>query len=96
MGDATLSFMGDGVDPVGERHFEKYFFVEKGERLSPDDPTGIIIGQGLAANLGRVGDNLVLMTATAKGGMNGHDVHVRGIFFTSERATMMVRSSCRS
>ena len=87
LGDSTLSFMGDGVDPVGERHFEKYFFVEKGERLSPDDPTGIVIGQGLAANLGaKVGDKLVLMTSTAKGGMNASDVHIRGIFFTAEKS----------
>lgn len=87
LGDATLSFMGDGVDPVAEKAFEKYFFVEKGERLSADDPTGIVIGQGLADNLGaKVGDKLVLMVTTAKGGMNGHDVHIRGIFFTSEKA----------
>ena len=87
LGDSTLSFMGDGVDPVAEREFEKYFFVEKGERLSPNDPTGIVIGQGLADNLGaKVGDKLVLTVTTAKGGMNGHDVHIRGIFFTSEKA----------
>ncbi len=87
LGDATLSFMGDGVDPVGEAHFAKYFFVEQGDRLSADDPTGIVIGQGLATNLGaKVGDTLVLMTTTAKGGMNAHDVHIRGIFFTSEKS----------
>ena len=50
--DASLSFMGDGVDPAGERDFEKYFFIEKGERLEPpkpDDPDAkhIIIGKGL-------------------------------------------------
>lgn len=87
LGDSTLSFMGDGVDPVAEREFEKYFFVEKGERLSPDDPTGIVIGQGLADNLGaKVGDKLVLTVTTAKGGLNAHDVHIRGIFFTAEKA----------
>ena len=87
LGDSTLSFMADGVDPVAEQEFAKYFFVEQGERLAADDPTGIIIGQGLAANLGaKVGDNLVLTVTTARGGLNAHDVHIRGIFFTSEKA----------
>ena len=87
LGDATLSFAGDGVDPKGEEQFAEYFYIEKGERLSSDDPTGIVIGQGLASNLGaKVGDRLVLMTSTAKGGMNAHDVHIRGIFFTAEKS----------
>ena len=87
LGDSTLSFMADGVDPVAEQEFAKYFFVEQGERLAADDPTGIVIGQGLAANLGaKVGDNLVLTVTTARGGLNAHDVHIRGIFFTSEKA----------
>ena len=87
LGEATLSFMGDGVDPVGEAHFSKYFLIDKGERLSVDDPTGIIIGQGLAANLGaKVGDKLVVLTKTVRGGLNAHDVHIRGVFYTANKA----------
>lgn len=29
LGDSTLSFMGDGVDPVAEREFEKYFLSRR-------------------------------------------------------------------
>lgn len=87
LGDSTLSFMGHGVDPVAEMEFSKYFFVDDGERLSVSDPTGIVIGQGLAESIGaKVGDKLVLTVTTAKGSLNAHDVHIRGIFYTSEKA----------
>ncbi len=85
-GDATLSFVGDGVDPAAEKEFADYVFVEDGERLDDADPTGVIVGQGLATNLGvKTGDRIVLMVSTAKGGLGATDAHIRGIFFTAEK-----------
>ncbi|MBL8449896.1 MAG: ABC transporter permease [Dechloromonas sp.] len=87
MGDSTVSFIGDGVDPEGEKDLSTSIRIARGENLSADDPRGIIMGAGLAANIGvKVGDKLVLMTSTAKGGMNASDVTVRGIFISTAKA----------
>lgn len=81
--DATLTFIGDGVDPAGDAKVSRDITILSGEPLSADDPTGIIVGQGLAANLGvKAGDKMVLMSTTAKGGLGASDVRVRGIFST--------------
>ncbi len=87
IGDSTVSFIGDGVDPVGEKELSTSIRIAKGENLSADDPRGIIMGAGLAANVGaKVGDKLVLMTSTAKGGLNASDVTIRGIFVSTAKA----------
>ena len=55
--------------------------------LSPDDPQGVIVGEGLARNLGiDVGDRIVLMSSTASGGINGVEVTVRGLFSTVSKS----------
>ncbi|HMV17585.1 MAG TPA: FtsX-like permease family protein [Rhodocyclaceae bacterium] len=82
-GDATLTFIGDGVDPAGDAKVSRDITILSGEPLSADDPNGIIVGQGLAANLGvKAGDKMVLMSTTAKGGLGASDVRVRAIFST--------------
>ncbi|WP_141352766.1 ABC transporter permease [Zoogloea ramigera] len=81
--DQTITFMGEGVDSEAEKQVSRDITLVAGEALSSSDPTGVLLGRGLAANLGvKVGDTLVLMTSTAKGGMNASDVHVRGLFST--------------
>jgi putative ABC transport system permease protein len=55
--------------------------------LSADDPNGIILGLGLAANLGiDVGDTVVLMANTATGSVNAVECRVRGFFATMSKA----------
>lgn len=81
--DSSVTFVGDGVDPVGDRRVNEYISIVEGEALSEADPDGIIIGRGLAANLGvKVGDRVVLLGTTAKGGFNMVEVRVRGTFQT--------------
>jgi putative ABC transport system permease protein len=61
--------MGEGVDSEAEKQVSRDITLVAGEALSSSDPTGVLLGRGLAANLGvKVGDTLVLMTSTAKGG----------------------------
>jgi putative ABC transport system permease protein len=60
--------MGEGVDSEAEKQVSRDITLVAGEALSSSDPTGVLLGRGLAANLGVVGDTLVLMTSTAKGG----------------------------
>jgi putative ABC transport system permease protein len=61
--------------------------IVQGEGLATAAPKGIIVGQGLAANLGvGVGDTVVLLANTATGGVNAVEVTVRGLFATITKA----------
>ncbi len=87
LGDETIPFIGEGVDPGSERFFDEAVTITAGRGLADNDALGIIVGQGLAANLGlSVGDDVVLTTGTASGGMNGTDAKVRGLFATITKA----------
>jgi putative ABC transport system permease protein len=80
-GEATLSFIGDGIDPEQQAAFGSSIRVVAGHNLLANDPKGVIIGIGLARNLGvDVGDQVVLLTSTASRGVNAVEVLIRGIF----------------
>jgi putative ABC transport system permease protein len=82
-GESTLSFIGDGVSPKEEAAFGNALLISAGNNLSADDPRAIIMGEGLARNLGvGVGDRVVLLANTASGGTNAVEVTVRGLFST--------------
>lgn len=86
-GDNTVSFLGEGVDPDAEADVSRQLHVSRGADLAAADPNGVILGTGLARNLGAaVGDHVVLLTTTASGGINAIEVTVRGLFFTSTKA----------
>src|SRR5262249_51749385 len=57
------------------------------EDLSGQDSTQIILGQGLASDLGvRLGQTVVLVANTGAGGVNAVEVRVKGIFATATKA----------
>jgi putative ABC transport system permease protein len=85
--ESTLSFIGDGEDPRGQAAFMKGLQITDGLNLSAVDPLGVIVGEGLARNLGiRVGDRVVLMSSTATKGINAVEVRVRGFFSTVSKS----------
>ena len=87
LGETTLSFIGEGADPAKERAFDRGVVITAGDALSADDPRGIVVGHGLAQNLGlKVGDKVVLLANTRSGGINATEVHVRGFFSTVTKA----------
>jgi putative ABC transport system permease protein len=58
-GDATLSFIGDGVSPKEEALFAQGVQIAEGQNLSASEPNAAIMGVGLARNLGvKVGDKV--------------------------------------
>jgi len=70
-GDVTLSFFAEAVDPERERNFGDVSIIVRGEDLSGAKPHGVIIGQGLAANLDvNVGDTIVLLANKSNGGVD--------------------------
>jgi putative ABC transport system permease protein len=82
-GEATLSFIGDGDDPRQQEVFGDALQISAGRNLSGDDPLGIIVGEGLARNLGiNVGDQVILLASTALRGTNAVEVTIRGLFST--------------
>lgn len=81
--EATLSFIGEGVDPAEQQFFGDALQISSGGHLSADKPNQIIIGEGLARNLGvKVGNTVVLLVNTATGGINAVEVTVSGLFTT--------------
>jgi putative ABC transport system permease protein len=85
--DASLSFLGQGVDPAREVDSEYAVIVESGAPLAADSANGVLLGQGLADNLGvKVGDTVVLLVNKRGGTLNGAEVKVRGIFTTQVKA----------
>ena len=86
-GEATIAFIGDGVSAQEEAAFGKGVQISAGKNLSADEPRAIIVGEGLARNLGvSVGDRVVLLANTATGGTNAVEVVVRGLFSTVTKA----------
>jgi putative ABC transport system permease protein len=86
-GDTTLSFIGEGVDPGQDAALSKAVTVSAGNPLAVDDPSGVVLGEGLASNLGiKPGDTVVLLATTSSGGTNAVEARVRGTFFTVTKA----------
>lgn len=87
LGDTTLSFLGEAMDPTREAELAAAVRIEEGAGLSAEHPRDIIMGRGLAANLGaKVGDTVVLLANTQKGGINAVETRVRGLFSTPVKA----------
>lgn len=86
-GDATISFVGSGVEPAREAVVSKSLPILAGRNLGDDEPDGIILGAGLAGNLGvPVGGRVVLLVNTEKGGVGAVEATVRGLFSTQVKA----------
>lgn len=82
-GDATLSFIGEGVDPHEQVYFGNALKISTGSNLSADHPDHLIMGEGLARNLGvKAGDRIVLLVNTATGGINAVEMTISGLFST--------------
>jgi putative ABC transport system permease protein len=87
LGESSVPFLGEGVDPAREAEISVDFRIAEGEDLTAADPSGIIVGRGLATVLGaRTGDTLTLLATTQSGGFNAVEGRIRGIFYTSNKA----------
>lgn len=85
-GENSLTFIGEGIDPEKDPA-SRHLLVLDGQLLSSQDAKGILLGAGLAANLGvKAGDAIVLLSTTASGGVNAVEGHVRGLVSTSMKA----------
>jgi len=86
-GEATQSFVGDGVDPAAETLLSSTMKILSGSNLDPAQPKSVILGEGLAASLGTsVGDSVVLLANTRTSAVNAVELKVQGIFSTVSKA----------
>ena len=86
LGDHTISFMGEGVMPETEARVSQGLTMLRGGRLVSAHKDQVILGEGLARNLGAdVDDRVVLMATKPNGGLNAIEVTVGGIFQTSSK-----------
>lgn len=82
-GEATLSFLGEGVKPDSEARVSLQLRIVAGEGLSAADAREVLLGKGLARGLGvEPGDSVVLLATTSSGGINAVELRVQGIFQT--------------
>lgn len=85
-GDLTIGFIAEGVDPEKDARLSEHLIITAGERMSSDDPKGMVLGGGLAANLDvSPGDEVVLLANTKGGGLNGFEGKVRGVFQSTSK-----------
>src|SRR5690606_31616813 len=60
--DTTISFIGEGVSPEAEAPLSWAITVMEGTDLRAGGPDSVVLGEGLAANLGaHAGDRVVLL-----------------------------------
>ena len=86
-GDETISFIGEGIDPAKEAPIARAITIVSGHDLSGEAAPEVLLGEGLAANLGaQAGDLVVLLVTTAEGGINAVELSVAGTFATITKA----------
>ena len=86
-GETTISFQGEGVVPEAEVDLSRDIVIRVGRQLASSAPTGIVLGNGLAANLGaEPGAKVVLVTTTGSGSISAVEADVVGVFQTAIKA----------
>lgn len=87
LGESTIAFIGEGIDPAREEKASGFVVVQEGRNLAGLDSREVIMGRGLAENLGaKVGQTVVLLSTPAKGAISAIEAKVVGIFVTSTKA----------
>lgn len=86
-GETTVAFLAEGVVPDKEVDLSKALQILRGHNLSGPAAKEVILGRGLARNLGvKPGDTVALLATTAGGGINAIEARVAGIFNTTNQA----------
>lgn len=85
--DETIAFIGEGIDPAKEAPITRAITIVTGRDLSGTDEKAVLMGEGLAKNLGAsAGDSIVLLANTASGNLNAIEVEIAGLFATAAKA----------
>ncbi len=86
-GETTVSFLAEGVVPEKEAELSEALHIINGNNLSSPNAGEVILGRGLARNLGvKPGDTVALLATASGGGINAIEVTVAGIFNSTNQA----------
>ncbi len=87
-GETTVAFLAEGIVPAKEAELSKGgLAIVKGDNLSGPNASEVILGRGLARNLGvDPGDTVALLTTASGGGINAIEAKVVGIFTSTNQA----------
>lgn len=86
-GETTVSFLAEGVVPEKEAELSEALHIINGNNLSSPNAGEVILGRGLARNLGvKPGDTVALLATASGGGINAIEVRVAGIFNSTNQA----------
>lgn len=84
--EATVAFIGEGVDPQRERQLSTSITILAGRDLASAEERATVLGEGLARSMKlQPGDTVVLLATAANGGASAVEVKVAGIFATTSR-----------
>ncbi|MBL8374153.1 FtsX-like permease family protein [Accumulibacter sp.] len=82
-GEATIAFIGEGVDPAREKHLSSGIAIVSGRDLASADEAATVLGEGLARSMGvQPGDVVILLATAANGSASAVEVKVAGTFAT--------------
>ena len=82
--DTSIAFIGDGIDPEREKPVSSSVTIVSGRDLVTANESAVILGEGLASNMGvKDGDVVVLLATAANGSASAVEVKVVGTFATS-------------
>lgn len=83
LGEATVPFMAEGIDPTGERPISSRITISSGRDLTHAKEKAVVLGEGLAKNLGaKPGDTVVILATASNGSPNAIELEVAGTFAT--------------
>lgn len=86
-GETTMAFLAEGVVPAKEDTLSKALNIVEGSALSAPDAAEVLLGRGLARNLGvEPGDTVALLVTAAGGGINAIEARVAGLFTSTNQA----------
>lgn len=86
-GETSVAFLAEGVVPAKEAELSKGLNIVIGSNLSGPNASEVILGRGLARNLGvGPGDTVALLTTASGGGINAIETKVAGIFTSTNQA----------
>lgn len=86
-GDSTVSFVGEGYNPATDLTGDRSLRMVAGKKLTVDDRNKVMLGKGLAVQLGaKPGDPVVVLVDNPGSGLNAVDATVAGIFESVSKA----------
>ncbi|MBK6357222.1 MAG: ABC transporter permease [Betaproteobacteria bacterium] len=85
-GESTASFIGEGIQPKQEGVISDAVYIRTGANLESNNQRAVLLGEGLAKNIGvKIGDNIIMLATANNGAPNAIEVKVSGTFYTASK-----------